>query len=1125
MKELLNRISDEGLILEVKEGKLQIFATKDEVDDQLVLEIKAQKEALLSYLIQHKKLSLQNVKYQEIPSCSPNTSYPVSNAQLRLWLACQTEEGSIAHNMPSAIILDGTYDIACFEKAIHAVIQRHEILRTIFKLDEHGALRQYVLSAADLNFKLDLQNFVGRKDIESAWKEYTALDAFRAFDLENGPLLRAGLIQLADEQYLFYYNLHHIISDEWSMDILSRDVMNAYEHHHSGTSSILSPLRIQYKDYSAWQLSQLDSPIFKGHKEYWLSQLVGEIPTIDLPTQKRRPKIRTFNGRSIAARLSPDLTSRLRNFTREKGGSLFTGLLTAWYVLLYRYTGETNICIGNPVAGRDHPDLENQIGFYLHTLALVNQINPEDSFIVLYEQIKTSVLQAYQHKMYPFDKLVEELNFRRDASRNPLFDILVDYHGVAEKETSVEHSEALELQENGMVKFDLELHLTECGAGVDIGVNYNRDVYEQAMIERLILHYRQLLKALLAAPEKPICAASYLLEEEQNKLLTSFNATQVDFPKDQTVVDLFVKQSQETPDATAVVFGKERLSYQELELKSSQLANCLKQEKNVKPGDFVGIHLERSEQYIIAIFAIFKAGAVYVPIDINYPSDRKKYILEDASVRLLITDSNYMFDTEYYQGTLLAIDIEFEASNYHSVNERSVSPMDVAYVIYTSGSTGKPKGVMIEHYALMNYITWGKDYYLNNDLINQSFGLYTSLSFDLTITSLFLPLISGATLHVFKEEKDTLALLKEYLSTALSCIKITPSHISLLGDTEMEYSNLELAIVGGEELKKTHLEILRRINPNIKIYNEYGPTEATVGCVVYEVKDPAGGIYIGKPIQNTSIYILDSSGQFVPFGVSGEVHIGGAGLAKAYLNKAELTKEKFIAHPFQQGERLYKTGDLACWLPDGNIVFKGRVDQQVKIRGYRIELEEIAAVLNQLAGIEESVVIDKEDNNGFKQLVAYLVGKEDLDTAMISQALAKKLPDYMVPKIYVTLAEMPLTHNGKINRKALPRPNEEAYLRQVYVAPSSDTEMGLVNIWQQVLGIEKIGVKDSFFDLGGHSLIAVKLSFEITKVYKVKLGIEAIFKYPTVQLQAQYIDIVNTSKEEQTSQNEEIMYL
>ncbi len=1124
MKELLNRISDEGLILEVKEGKLQIFATKDEVDDQLIVEIKTRKEELLSYLIQHEKSSLQHIKYQEIPICPPDTSYPVSNAQLRLWLACQTEEGSIAHNMPSAIILDGTYDLACFEKAIHSVIQRHEILRTTFKLDEHGVLRQYVLSAADLNFKLDLQNFVGTKDIASAWKAYTSLDAFQAFDLEKGPLLRAGLIQLAAEQYLFYYNIHHIISDEWSMDILSRDVMNAYEHHHSGTSSIPSPLRIQYKDYSAWQLSQLDSPIFKDHKAYWLSQLAGEIPTIDLPTQKSRPKIRTFNGSSIAARLSPDLTSTLRNFTREKGGSLFTGLLTAWYVLLYRYTGETNICIGNPVAGRDHPDLENQIGFYLHTLALVNQIHPEDSFNVLYEQIKTNVLQAYQHKMYPFDKLVEELNVRRDASRNPLFDILVDYHGVAEKETSLDRDEALELRENGMVKFDLELHLTECGAGVDIGVNYNRDVYEQEMIERLILHYKQLLKALLANPEKPIFTVPYLLEE-QNKLLTSFNAPQVAFSRDQTVVDLFAKQAQATPDATAVVFGKERLSYQALEQQSNQLAHCLKQEKNLKQGDFVGVHLERSEQYIIAIFAILKVGAVYVPIDINYPSDRKQYMLDDASVRLLITDSKYMFDIDYYQGTLLAIDIEFDASNYRSANEWSVSPVDLAYVIYTSGSTGKPKGVLIEHQALMNYLTWGKDYYLKNDLTNQNFGLYTSLSFDLTITSLFLPLVSGATLHVFKEEKDSLALLKEYLSTALSCIKITPSHISLLGDTALEHSHLELVIVGGEELKQTHIEILHRINPDIKIYNEYGPTEATVGCVVYEVKDSTAEIYIGKPIQNMSIYILDSSSQLVPFGVSGEVHIGGAGLAKAYLNKAELTKEKFIANPFQQGERLYKTGDLACWLPDGNIAFKGRVDQQVKIRGYRVELEEIASILNEQAEIEQSVVIDKEDNNGFKQLVAYLVGKENLDTALISQALAKKLPDYMVPKIYVTLAEMPLTHNGKINRKALPTPDDEAYLRQAYVAPSSDTEMALVNLWQQVLGIEKIGVKDNFFDLGGHSLIAVKLSFEITKVYKVKLGIETVFKYPTVQLQAQYIDIVNTSKAEQASQNEEIMYL
>ena len=1064
-------------------------------------------------------------EFIEIKKVEIAESYPLSNSQMRLWLASQLENGSAAYNMPHSNILDGSYDVYCLEKAIRSVIERHEVLRTVFKINENGEVRQYILTSDELNFSIDFKDYRKLSNPEAAYKEYISKDSAQPFDLANGPLFRASLIRIFDEQYVLYYNLHHIVSDEWSMEVLLRDVLKYYDAFASGIETEFSSLRIQFKDYAAWQINQLKREEFQIHKNYWLTKFEDKPAVINLPVQKLRPQTKTYNGQRIGARLPAETISKLKKFTVSNGGSLFMGLLSAWKVLLYRYTGESDITIGNPVTGRNHPDLENQIGFYINVLALRTQINPESSFTSLYNQVKNNTLEAHQHQLYSFDKLVEDLDLQRDASRSHLFDILVDFHEGSGSGLDINEEGGFLDIGNMMVKFDIELHLTQVGDFVDLVLNFNVDVYERSLIEQLITHYKLLLEELVADVEKPIIKANYLLAEERENLLNKFNATTKAYPKEKTILDLFSDQVQKTPDSTALICGQNSLSYKELDTRSSQLANCLIDDYKINAGDFIGIHLNRSEEYVVSILGILKAGAVYVPVDIGYPTDRKKYIIEDCGVQLLLTDTSYMFDFDYYEGNLLALDVEFEASKHDSEIELKVLPKDLAYIIYTSGSTGNPKGVQVEHGNLNNYITWCNGYYLEEGLTNNDFGFFTSPSFDLTITSLFLPLTSGGKVNIYNDSLDNVEILTEYLSSEISCIKLTPSHVNLIGELELESSSLELVILGGEELKKTQIEILLKMNPSMRIYNEYGPTEATVGCVVHKVEDANAPIYIGKPIQNTDIYILDNAQQMVPYGVSGELYIGGKGVTRGYLNRPELTAEKFIESPFDKKERLYKTGDAGFWLENGNLYFQGRKDNQVKIQGYRIELGEIEAALNEIEKVQNSVVVVRKANSGLKQLVAYIVCENDIDQLVIKQTLSERLPVYMVPKIYVSINEMPLTKNGKIDRAALPVPNIKSYKKNSFVAPSTENEIKLAKAWKEVLSIEEVDIKDYFFELGGNSLLAIKLSFAITKIFKIKFEVNSIFKYPTIELQAQYLELIDSKNDEVDLENEETVYI
>lgn len=1073
-------------------------------------------------------------EYRKIEKLEEKESYQISDAQRRLWILSQLEEGSVSYNMPGSLDLEGEYELNLFQLSFDSVINRHEILRTVFKEDESGELKQWVLKKDALGFKVGYLDLRKEKNKEEKIKKYIAEDSCKAFNLENGPLLRACLLQLESNRYVFYFNIHHIISDGWSIDVLSKDVFSYYEAYRENKKPALKELTIQYKDYSVWQLGQTEEGSFKTHKDYWLDSLKGELPLFDLPSRKVRPKIKTYNGQRLGAYLDKETTEKLKKYTQENGGSPFMGLLAAWNVLMYRYTSQKDIIIGTPVAGRDHADLKDQIGFYINTLALRNEIKPEESFNEFFLRVKQSTLNAYSHQLYPFDRLVRELNLHRDTSRSPIFGILLDFHNTAEKTENIQLdvNQINLIREFGKlpVKYDLEFHFTEESEYISIQINFNEDIYEKQLIETLVTDYKNLISQLLKNSTDSLARIDYLSTEEKQELLVTFNDTKTAYPQDKTLVDLFAAQVKKTPNAVAIR-GKEKIiSYTELDEISNQLANCLIQNYAIKSDDLVGIKLDKGEWAVISMLGVLKTGASYVPIDPEYPTARRQYILLESKIKLLITDTNYLFDEEEFNGVVFAIDVEFDKNAHTKETINKIKDTaSLAYVIYTSGSTGTPKGVMISHRSLMNYLTWAWSNYSNKSLKSLNFGLFTSLSFDLTVTSIYLPLISGGELSLFDFTSDTSVLLKNYFQSDINCIKLTPAHISVLKDLDIFLTKVQVAIVGGDKLENTQVEILRALNPAMQIYNEYGPTESTVGCIVKEITSEREDILIGKPISNTQVYLLSEEQQLQKKGVIGEICIGGAGLARGYLNQELLTAQKFIENPFNKGERLYKTGDLGRWLPDGTMEFLGRKDDQVKIRGHRIELGEIEHAILKNNQVEEAVVVVKENQHNEKELVAYITAKEAQNAGDLRSYLKELLPDYMLPAYYVQLEVLPLTTNGKIDKNSLPDPQGLGISSGAeYVAPRNEMEEKLVSLWSDVLDInkEKISIKDKFFELGGDSIKTLRLISALRKEMNYHLSVTDIYSNDSVEEIAVFISLneneINTKDKERKEREKNI---
>ncbi|MHA7060181.1 non-ribosomal peptide synthetase [Aquimarina sp. M1] len=1028
---------------------------------------------------------IKESKYIRIPKTKERESYALTSSQRRLWVLSQFKEGSIAYNIPSVFRLEGVLDVVQLRKAFLTVIKRHESLRTVFKEDDREEVRQYILPENEVSMDIDLYDVSEVSDSSEALSAIVDYSYEYHFNLEVGPLLKLGLIKVSATEHLLLFNMHHIISDGWSMEVLSKELMMIYDGLIRGNDIKLPELPVQYKDYSDWLCSEEHEEELEVSREYWLEQFKEEVPVLELPTYKSRPKIKTYNGDSFDYRFSEGTSQDLRNFSERQGVSLFMTLMSGINGLFSRYTGNSDFIIGTPIAGRAHSELEHQIGLYLNTLAIRTNFSPTISFEGLVATQKNTLLDAYSHQGYSLDRLVDELDLHRDTSRSSLFDVMV----VLNNQQNILSSnsiglEGLEItpykdQYRKTSQFDLSFVFSEKVGQLSLQIEYNTDIYEFGFIANLCAHLECFLLKGIENPTQNISSLSYISESEEEQLLYDFNATEMACPKVDSIVDLFMEQVTKKPTAIALVHKDKKYTYRELDELSNQLAHYILDHYNVSEENLVAIKLERTEWLVISLLAVLKTGCAYVPIDTTYPEQRIDYIEKDSNCKVTLDEN-------------LLIEFNKQENILNTLPNIKIKPSNLAYVIYTSGSTGKPKGVMIEHKSLLNLCSWHIAEY---DLDPSSRGsLYAGIGFDASVWEIYPYLVSGGSLYPIsnQEIRYDVNLLTEFLREH----KITHTYLPTKICEELIIQNIQLEntkiLTGGEALK-----LPKDIN-NHRIYNNYGPSENTVVTTSFDLNDRTGeNIPIGRPIDNTQVYIISKNIELQPIGVVGEICISGDGLSRGYLNRPQLTEEKFITNPFSKEGRLYKTGDLGRWLPDGTIEFLGRKDDQIKIRGYRIELGEIESVILSQTKMKQVIVLAKEIE-GNTLLVAYYINDRKVNKQELRTTIGKELPEYMIPNYFIQLDELPLTSNGKIDKKALPEVEEKDIIRNKFVVAKTEAEKQLVSIWQEVLNIENVGVTDNFFELGGHSLKGTVLVNKIKKRLGLEVSIKDLFLYPTI---------------------------
>ncbi|MBW4500872.1 MAG: amino acid adenylation domain-containing protein [Scytonema hyalinum WJT4-NPBG1] len=1040
--------------------------------------------------------------------------HPLSFGQRQLWFIHQLAPDTPAYNIPIAIKLKGCVNVTALTQSLNEIIRRHEVLRTNFALKE-GDPVQVIKQAATLSLSIEDLRELSESDRTKEAQRLATDIATQAFDLSCQLLLRGLLLRLADQEYRLLLTLHHIVSDAWSIGVFIRELAALYEAFDRGKPSPLPELPIQYVDFAYWQRQTLQGERIQSLLAYWKQQLGGKLPVLNLPTDRPRSPLQTFKGGQATLVLPHTLTAALKNLSYQEGVTLFMTLLAAFKTLLYRYTGQTDILVGSPIASRNRAEIEPLIGFFVNVLVLRTDLSEQPSFRELLARVKSTALEAYVHQDLPFDKLVEELQPERDLSHNPLFQVMFVLQNVPIptpqlSDISLTFTEA----DNGSAQFDLTLLIEDREQGLVATLEYNTDLFNADTIDRMLGHFQTLLQGIVSDPDTGIADLPLLTEVERHQLLVEWNDTKRNYPQNQCIHQLFEQQVELTPDAIALIFENQKLTYRELNERANKVAHYLKT-LGVKPEVLVGICMERSLEMVIGILAIAKAGGAYVPLDPTYPKERLAFMLADAQVSVLLVQPHLVQELPPHQAQVVCIDSECqEFAAYSPENPTSeVTAENLAYVIYTSGSTGKPKGAMNTHKGLCNRLLWMQDTYqlTATDKVLQK----TPFSFDVSVWEFFWALLTGASLVLAKPggHQDSRYLVQLIAQEKITTLHFVPSMLQVfLEETELEKcGSIKRVICSGEalpfDLQQGFFERL-----NAELHNLYGPTEAAID-VTYWACQPNSNekiVPIGRPIANTQIYILDKHVQPVPIGVSGELHIGGVGLARGYLNQPELTQEKFISSPFESGKYFYKTGDLARYRSDGNIEYLGRIDYQVKIRGFRIELGEIEAVLRQHPTVRETVVVAREDIPKNQRLVAYVVPHSEMTFSVheLRNFLKEKLPDYMVPSAFVQLTKLPLTPNGKIDRSALPVPDEQRPdLKEAYEAPNSEVERAIAKIWLEILHLEKVGVNDNFFDLGGNSLLMVLVNHKLREILHCDISIVEMFQNPTIKFLAKYINL------------------
>ncbi|PMB44418.1 non-ribosomal peptide synthetase [Fischerella thermalis CCMEE 5201] len=1073
-----------------------------------------------------------------------NTSiHPLSFTQQGLWFINQLTPDTPTYNIPIVISFKGCINLAILQDSLNEIIRRHEVLRTSLTVVD-GQPVQVINQAVPLTLAVeDLRLFSENERTQVAQRLASEL-AQQPFDLSAQSLLRAKILQLNDKNYYLIITLHHIIADGWSISILLKELTVLYEAFSSGKLSPLPELPIQYRDFVNWQRKWIDSERIQPLLTYWKQKLQGELPVMNLPIDRPRSRVQTFKGAQAKLVLPETLRKELRNLSRQQGVTLFMTLLAAFKVLLYKYTGQTDILVGSPIANRNRAEVESLIGFFVNVLVLRTNLSGDLSFQDLLARVKSTALEAYVHQDLPFEKLVEELQPSRDLSYNPLFQVMFVLQNLPKPNLSLSDiSVTCEEGYNGTSKFDLTLFMEDSESGLVATCEYNTDLFNADTITRMLEHFQTLLSSIVSNPEQRISDLQLLTPSEVRQLLVEWNDTNTDYPQDKCIHQLFEAQVEKTPNAVALTFVdahsradrrvNQQLTYRELNNRANQLAHHL-QKLGVKSEVLVGICIERSLEMVIGLLAILKAGGIYLPLDPTHPKERLAFILKDTQTTVLLTKQHLIEKLPEHEAQVVCLDSDLDIINQYSQDNpvNSSQANNLAYVIYTSGSTGQPKGVLGLHQGAINRFQWMWQNYpfVQGEICCQK----TSLNFVDSVWEIFGPLLEGVTTVIIPDivVKDPQEFVTTLFQNNVTRIVLVPSLLRLLLNTsdvlQLRLPKLRLWVSSGEPLSTELLMQFRQSLPDSTLLNLYGSSEVSADVTYYSISPQApvsASVLIGRPIANTQIYILDANKRPVPVGVPGQIYVGGDGLARGYLNCPDLTAEKFIPNPFGDNfaARLYQTGDLGRYLPNGEIEYIGRADYQVKVRGFRIELGEIEALINQHPAVRETVVVAREDVLNGQCLVGYLVTHQEttLSVHELRNFLKEKLPEYMIPSTFVVLDALPLLPNGKVDCRALKVPeNLRPDLTAVFQPPQSDIEKIIAQVWQKVLHLEKVGIHDNFFDLGGHSLLATQIVSQLCQDLHLELSLRCIFEAPTIAELALVIEDMLIGELEELTESE-----
>jgi amino acid adenylation domain-containing protein len=1037
---------------------------------------------------------------------------PLSSGQERLWFLDRLQPNTPLYNIPTALRLIGELDANALKDALSEIVRRHESLRTTFATVE-GAPVQKVNPPSEVPFAIvDISQAAnGSRDAEM--RRHIREISAQPFDLSRDVMIRAKLIRLAPNEHALVLVAHHIAADEWSLRVLFKELSLLYEARMTGREMALPELPIQYSDYAEWQREFLQSPTYNEHLDCWRKHLAGCTPNLELPSDHPRTNSAAHRGKMAFHFVQPQTLEAIKGLSRRENATLFMTLLAAFNVLLHRYTRQEDILVGSPIAGRTRTEMEELIGFFVNTIVLRSQLRDDMPFTDLLKQVRETTLGAYAHQDVPFEKLVENLQPERNASGSSLVQVMFAFESgyVNEQLLPGLRVEPIDA-ETGTAKFDLTFVTLEEHGGLRLIAEYDSDLFSAAMIERLLGHFENLLTSIAAQPERPIAKHEFIGEAEKKRLLIDWNKTQRPYPRNKSIPELIDEVVATRANAPAISYNGVTMSYADLNARANQVASRLRR-AGVTRGGFVGLLMEPSCEAVVAMLGIMKAGAAYVPLDPAYPQDRLAFMLRDAGAKITIAHQKLSNLVGKGATEFLFIDATFKCLRDESAENASTYPeaTDVAYVIYTSGSTGVPKGLCVAHRSVARLVR-NTDYVdiKPTDVIAQG----SSQSFDASIFEIWGALINGAKVAgIKKDDLINAKSLSEILrKERVSIIFVTTALFNqLASEAPGIFEPLRYVFFGGEACNPKAVASVLKDGPPQNLGHVYGPTETTVFAThfaVREVHDAANTIPIGHTIANTTGYIVDAAGNLAPIGVPGELWLGGDGVAVGYLNRPELTREKFITDRFsgEPGARLYRTGDLVRRREDGAIEFLGRIDNQVKIRGFRIELGEVESALLKHAAVRKAAVLAREDKAGDKKLVAYVEPNpgQAAESADLKSYLKQSLPDFMVPSAFVTLDHLPLSPNGKIDRKSLPAP-EWKTTERIFQAAADEIEQKIAKIWEHTLGVQPIGVTDNFFDLGGHSLLAVKVFAQFEKVFERKLPLATLFKAPTIRQLAEIV--------------------